>query len=199
MNLFTLNDLSVSASDEAASERSGKQDILRGQLPLAYCITVDNLKDLCGRLPEPGDIYYLWSLKSFNAFSFIRYVLSEVSYASEVILSSYNISRAVFLDLMTLVDSGVIERLHLTLSDVAKTRFPQVYELVRSEAAQRPSVEILYLWNHSKVSLIHSGDDHFVIEGSGNFSENSRHEQYIFLNNRDIYEFRAKWIRNKIL
>lgn len=57
---------------------------------------------------------------------------------------------------------------------------------------------VKYAWNHSKVTLLRSSDNHFVIEGSGNFSDNSRHEQYIFLNSKKVFYFRKNWIMNDI-
>ena len=45
-------------------------------------------------------------------------------------------------------------------------------------------------WNHSKVQLIKSDGNYFVVEGSGNFSENAANEQYIFVNNEEVYRFR---------
>jgi len=198
MMLFRFDELDNRPSDEQVSEQKGKQSIHRSTLDKYDTISIDNLKDLAGRLPLPGEIYFLWSLKSFNAFAFIKYVITERGKVDELTLSSYNITKVIFETLMRLVDNGLITHLHLTLSDVAKTRFPQIYDLVNGEADKRDQVDVLYMWNHSKVSLMRSEDDHFIVEGSGNFSENSRHEQYIFANSKEIYEFRREWIRNRI-
>lgn len=199
MMLFRLEELDTSSpSDAHLDEQTGKQSIHKSRLEKYDSISIDNLKDLAGRLPFPGEIFFLWSLKSFNAFSFIKYVITERGRIDELVLSSYNITKMIFETLMRLVDNQLIAHLHLTLSDVAKTRFPQIYDLVNGETAKRDRVDVLYMWNHSKVSLMRSGDDHFIVEGSGNFSENSRHEQYIFMNSKEIYEFRGEWIRNSI-
>lgn len=198
MMLFRLEELDARPSDEQVDEQKGKQSIHKSRLEKYDSISIENLKDLAGKLPLPGEIFFLWSLKSFNAFSFIKYVITERGRIDELILSSYNITKMIFETLMRLVDNRLISHLHLTLSDVAKTRFPQIYDLVNGESAKRDQVDVLYMWNHSKVSLMRSGDDHFIVEGSGNFSENSRHEQYIFMNSKEIYEFRGEWIRNRI-
>lgn len=196
--LFSFDDLQRVESDEHASEKSGKQGICKQKLDKYSSITINNLQDLSGALPTPGEIYFLWSLKSFNAFTFIKYVITERGKLDELVLSTYNITKVIFESLMRLVDNSLIDHLHITLSDVSKSRFPQIYDLVNMESGKRDKVDVLYMWNHSKVSLMKSGDDHFIVEGSGNFSENSRHEQYIFMNSKEIYEFRSNWIRTRI-
>jgi len=198
MSLLNFKDLDSSNSDEHLSERSGKQSVFKSALPELTAISLENLTELAESLPSFSQIYFLWSLKSFNAFSFIHYVLSQRQAIDELVISSYNITREIFIKLLALLDEGSILTMHLTLSDVAKSRFPLVYDLVNSEASRRDNLEVLYLWNHSKVTLMRCGSDHFIVEGSGNFSENSRHEQYVFLNNPQIYEFRSAWIKNSI-
>jgi hypothetical protein len=60
---------------------------------------------------------------------------------------------------------------------------------------KRTSIRVYYAWNHAKISLIRIGDQHFVVEGSGNWSENAQHEQYVFVNSKKIFDFR----KNEIL
>lgn len=196
MTLFSFDELQRINSDEHSSEIKGKSALHNSKLNYFETITLHNLHDLSGKLPDPGEIFFLWSLKSFNAFTFIKYVITEKGKLDELVLSTYNISRVIFETLMHLVDKNLIGNLHLTLSDVSKSRFPQVYDLVNLESSKRPQVTVLYLWNHSKVSLMKAGENYYVAEGSGNFSENARHEQYIFLNDKKIYEFRRNWIQN---
>jgi hypothetical protein len=199
MQLFSFDDLDAAPpSDAHANEQQGKQSIHKSVLDKYDTISIENLQGLTGRLPAPGEIFFLWSLKSFNAFSFIKYVITERGKIDDLTLSTYNITKVIFETLMRLVDNGLVTHLHLTLSDVAKTRFPQIYDLVNGESAKREQVDVLYMWNHSKVSLMRVDDDHYIVEGSGNFSENARHEQYIFINSQQIYEFRRQWIRNRI-
>ena len=66
---------------------------------------------------------------------------------------------------------------------------PAVVDLLEVKARDR-EISIVYAWNHSKVQLIKSNGNYFVVEGSGNFSENAANEQYIFLNNEYVYKFR---------
>ena len=36
--------------------------------------------------------------------------------------------------------------------------------------------------------------NHYVVEGSGNMSQNGQYEQYIFENNKPVYDFHKNWM-----
>ena len=48
----------------------------------------------------------------------------------------------------------------------------------------------MYAWTHAKICLLKTDDFDFVIEGSGNWSENAHFEQYVFANSKGLYDFR---------
>ena len=71
---------------------------------------------------------------------------------------------------------------------------PKVMDNLKSLALQRQNINVNFSWNHSKITLMQCGENYFVVEGSGNWSENSRNEQYIFLNSQSVFDFRKKCI-----
>ena len=87
---------------------------------------------------------------------------------------------------------GQVNQIRLFVSDSMMSRNPKVTDAIDSWANQNDSVKITYGWNHSKVNLVKTLDHHFIIEGSGNWGKNACYEQYIFLNNKEVYEFRRE-------
>lgn len=68
---------------------------------------------------------------------------------------------------------------------------PKVVDLMESLQNQRTNeIKLSYAWTHKKVICARIGDKYFVVEGSGNFSENSSEEQYMFTKSKLLYEFR---------
>lgn len=157
---------------------------------------VDSLKSLTGKFPVPGEIYFLWTLKSFNAFTFITHIIKNCGIITDIAFSTYGINARIINSLIRWHDKGDIQNINIVISESIKFRMPKVIHLFNTLAHERPNIKINYSWNHSKITLIKSGGNFFVIEGSGNFSENAQYEQYIFLNNKQVYEFRLKNIQN---
>ena len=198
MALFQFNDIETEKSDEAVSISEKKQSIKIEKYLSLHSMALNNINELNGRLPLSSEIYFIWTLRTFNTFTFIQYIIDKSERIDELTISSYNMGKVVIMALMKLFDSGAIKRLHIMLSDVSKSRFPKNYDLINLESSKRPGVEVSYRWNHSKVALAKCSNNYFIVEGSGNFADNSRHEQYIFLNSQKIYDFRKKWMINEI-
>ncbi len=159
-----------------------------------HCQKVNSIKAIVGNIPIPGSIYFLWTVKSFNAFTFIPYIIKECGPIQEIVLSTYSINIRIVNSLVRYMEKGEIGEVTIFISETIKSRLSKVNDHL-SALTERYPVKIIYGWNHSKISLIKTGDHFFVVEGSGNYSENAQHEQYIFLDNEKVFSFR----KNEIL
>lgn len=155
---------------------------------------IKSIKELAGKLPEDGEIYFLWTVKSFNAFTFIPFVIKENGIIEELTIATYSISTRIVDALMKLIDKGKVLKVHIVISDSLQYRLPRVHDHLSALTRDRKEITVCYGWNHAKIALIRSGDFNLAVEGSGNFGENAQHEQYIFYNLKASYEFRKQEI-----
>lgn len=151
---------------------------------------VESLKKLI-TLPEANSCCFLWTLNSFNAFTFIPYCLSHFGVIDNLSLSTYTISMKIADALFREVDEGRIKNVEIFVSESLRFRMPKVVEHIDAMIVSRP-VRISYVWNHSKITCVQCGDNYLVLEGSGNWSENAQFEQYILTNSKQIYDFRKE-------
>lgn len=154
-----------------------------------------SLKSLLGKTPSQGEVCFLWTLKSFNAFTFIAYICKHIGAISELVFTTYSINERILAALRRRYDEGLIESIHILISDSIRSRMPKVNDQMVAFASDR-NVKISYAWNHSKIILMRTAGHFFVVCGSGNFSENALYEQYIFLDDERIYTFYLHNIEN---
>ncbi len=159
---------------------------------------IGGVKELLNRLPAPGEAFFLWTVNQFNAFTFIPYLIDNAKRIDDLMISTYSINIRIIDALSSFVRNNLVGNVYILISDSAKFRIPAVVDHLEQFRISFPQVTVRYAWNHSKITLMRCDDQFYVIEGSGNFSENSRHEQYIFFNSQQIYEFRRKWIVDEI-
>ena len=150
---------------------------------------IEGIRDLMGDYPAAGEIYFLWTQNQFNAVTFILYIIRNFSVIDNLTFSTYAINERIVNSLAKWYDSGAIRQITIFISDTVKVRNAKTHDLLVMQAKQR-GWQIIYAWNHSKIMLMQSGENYFCIEGSGNLSDNSRFENYIFTNNKRVYEFR---------
>ncbi len=189
MGLFDLGSLKKEPSDQTDGSLILKERFLQ-----EHFYKVETIKQLVGTLPLEGEIFCIWTLNSFNAFTFIPFMIKQQGKLEELIISTYSISSRILHSIINYLDKGRILKIHITISDSIKFRMPKVYEQLEV-LCRRPEFSASYTWNHSKVTLMKTSEGHFIVEGSGNFSENAQYEQYMFVQSERIYNFRKSCIQ----
>ncbi|MDD4375075.1 MAG: hypothetical protein PHG67_14280 [Bacteroidales bacterium] len=192
---FELNELQSSKRQVVAEDRS---QILRDSFLAMHDHKVESLKQLCGNLPKPGEFFALWTLKSFNAFTIIPYMIKTVGRVDYLVLSTYSINTRIVDSLCRKIDQDHIGHVKIFISDSIKNRMPKVVDHLHMMMQSRQQLTVHYAWNHSKITLIEAGGEFYVFEGSGNWSENAQYEQYLFFNHRPLYDFRLKCITHDL-
>ena len=152
---------------------------------------IKSLSDDLLRLPAAEEFFFLQTDNSFNAFTFIPLV-AKAHGIQELYASTYSINMRVIDSLVQMYDGGLIEKVTLMVSDGLMKRNPTTYNHLTSLANNRANFNVQYSWNHSKVCIMKTADDYFIIEGSGNWSENAFHEQYLFANCKALFDFRKE-------
>jgi hypothetical protein len=152
---------------------------------------VSNLEKDLTRLPMPGEVFLLQSEGAFNAFTFVL-LICKCFPIKELSASTYSINRKVIDALVELHDSGKIEKITLLVNDGITSRNPVTMDNLMAMAATRPNFTVKLAWVHAKVCLLETHHAHFVVEGSGNWSDNAQYEQYAWFNCKETYDFRNK-------
>ncbi|MCH8490019.1 MAG: hypothetical protein LAT81_08840 [Oceanicaulis sp.] len=191
MSLFDLNELK-----QKPREPSGYSALEK--FLLEHQEAVKSIKELVGKTPNEGEAYFIWSLNSFNAFTFIPYLVEIHGGIQELVISTYGVNMRIADALLRHIQNGTVEQIEMLIADSLKFRMPKVVDHLKAICENHPQITVKYAWNHSKVMLARCGNQHYVIEGSGNFSENARNEQYIFYQSQRIYEFRKQCIQSAI-
>ena len=153
--------------------------------------TVANLERDIARLPIPGEIKFINSEASYNAFTFIS-LISRPFPIKELHVATYSINRKAVDALIQMHDSGMIEQMTIFVNDGILYRNPLTMDSLKAMAATRPNIKVLLAWSHAKITLVRTHDFYFVVEGSGNLSNNAQYEQYIFANDKGAYDYRMK-------
>lgn len=189
---FDIEDLKTTSKQNDPGDKAA---VLRDNFLNQHDFKVETLKELTGRLPAPGEFFALWTLKSFNAFTFIPFLIKELGKIDFLVLSTYSLNIRIIDSLIKKIDQEKIDYVKLFIADSLKYRMPRVVDHLQAMIdARENKISAHYAWNHSKITLVNCADQFFCIEGSGNWSENAKFEQYLFFNDKRLYDFRLKCI-----
>lgn len=182
---------------EGIKEKSKKETspLFRSKYLLAHFQKLEKLEEDLLRLPTKEEFFFLQSEAQFNAFTFIP-AIAKLHSIKHLYATTYSISRRTIEAIMELYDKGMIEQVTLSISDSLIKRNPKTIDLLTSMVSSRANIKVLFTWSHAKVAMLETKDNHFVIEGSGNWSENAHYEQYVFANSKGLFEFRKELFDN---
>lgn len=181
-------DMKGEESEISTKKTNGKA--LRIKFDALHLEKLKTLKMLCGRLPEENEVFFLESTNSFNAFTFLVYLVKHAGRIDDLLIKTYSINMRILDSLTNRLNKNEIGNICLYIAESIRYRMPKVKDRLDVMTKEFEGFEVEYAWTHQKVICARVGDDHYVVEGSGNFSENSAEEQYIFLKSKRIYDFR---------
>ena len=176
--------------EKIATEESSSGQFISKYLAVHYQ-KVKNLSEDLQRLPSPEEFFFLHTDSAFNAFTFIPLIAKHQG-IKELNASTYSINKRVIDALVELHDGGFIEKMTLMISDSMPARNQSTIDHLAALAKSRPNIAVRFAWVHAKVCTMETAHGFFVVEGSGNWSENAHYEQYLFTNSKDLLEFRKR-------
>lgn len=175
--------------------------ILKSKKRETFCMNDGNraINELTGgRLPAPGECYKFISLTGgFASVHFIK-VVAENEPIEELTASTLRVGEKQFTYLSKLCDRGRLQKATFFVGSIMKEDTNKEldkydYFTKFAEVSERHGWESVVTNNHSKVILMRTAKNHYVLESSSNLNENPKIEQYSFENCAELYEFYHKF------
>lgn len=155
-----------------------------------YTQTLSKLNKVAS-IPKMGEHHHIVTQNAINSFDFIIGILAKEK-IKNLYIAFYRIGKKVVTELNDLIEKNHIQKIHLLINDGFPKLVPDCWNLIKQLESDNFTVRVEN--NHTKIILIETDENFYVIEGSGNLSINARIEQYIFMNNKEVYDFHKRWI-----
>lgn len=148
----------------------------------------------CG-LPGGGETAHIVTNgKHINAIAFIQAILQK-EHAEHLDIVTYSIRKKTITMILDWFQGDELGTARVNISCHVRTLNPDCYAFMRAIAKEVPDLFRLKVFhNHAKLACVKTEHNHYVLEGSGNFSENALVEQYQLTNSKELYDFHMAWI-----
>lgn len=153
------------------------------------------LTEVIPQLPAPGESIHVVSTAKYDFWTFVPQIIDWIGFTEILYCSTWTLSRPNAMELFALADAGKIGQIAFLTGLYFKRRETAVYAMLLAGIRARGGRYRAFL-NHAKVLLAANPDRDawLVVEGSANLTGNPRLEQYVFTNDRKLYEFHAGWM-----
>jgi len=207
-DLMKTKELDQRDSDDIVDEAEKKGDLqkikTRNKITKFKNTHIEKIKNLEEMffLPKSGEESRLITQGSFNMFTIMMYLYKEIGIIDEMYLTTFNMKEVVISTIFEMLEEKKIKKLRIMISESINHRMPKRIEQLKKSVEKNKiehDVKLKLNWNHSKIMLVRIGNIFYVLEGSGNLSDNAQIEQYLITNSEEIYKFHKKWMDETFL
>ena len=147
-------------------------------------------------MPEEGEQIRIITQQQINTYTLILMIQQQFG-IKQLYCTTYNFS-SVAINLLTELLANGCERLTLVCNESLRQLMPARYlQLKEAHRNHNGRLRLAVIHNHTKIALIETQDNRFfVVEGSGNFSDNVKVEQYLFEQSKQAFNFHQSWIEH---
>jgi len=145
-------------------------------------------------LPEENHQIRIVTLRTFNAVLFLKHIAQQEQ-IEELIVAIYSINH----EAARMINDIIIEHdatAELLISNLRNKAHRRKEIATKEIFMQNPRIKLMFASSHAKIMAIKTkAGNHYVLEGSGNLSFNSRIEQYVLDNDPKLYQFTYDWFQ----
>ncbi|MHA1302978.1 MAG: hypothetical protein ACTSPI_04675 [Candidatus Heimdallarchaeaceae archaeon] len=141
-------------------------------------------------------MYNIVTKKRINPYAFIINALERYGVIDELYIATYRISYKSLLNFKHMIEEQMIEEMYLLVNNAFETLMRDKAKVIIDMDKQLNEFHLISRHSHAKVTLIRCKNKHIVIQGSGNYSENPKIEQYTIIEDKNVFDFHKEWIIN---
>lgn len=152
-----------------------------------------------GGMPQPDQIVAIKTNGLSDTGSIFHY-LAENNSLKELYLATWIISRQNIEVLTKALDEGRLKKAYFVVSTRLKELKKANYSFLVEEFQKRSDkIKFKVCNSHAKTfSVSDTEGNYFTVTGSGNWTENPRIENYLILNNKDLFNHNKDWMTELI-
>lgn len=151
------------------------------------------MKDV-GGFPNKNEYLAIKTNGTSDCGSIFTYALNTWGEIEDMYLATWTISKANIKRLRDALDSGRLRKLTIVFSDTLKPANPALYAGLVGAMKGRENVALKEVNSHAKTFSIKYKDQYITVSGSANWSENPRIENFLIINDENLYEHHKQWM-----
>lgn len=157
------------------------------------CNFETTMKDL-GGFPKQNQYFAIKTNGTSDCGSIFTYALNNWEVIEEMYLATWTISKQNISRLKLAIESGKLKKLTMVFSSTLKAANPALYASLVGALKDFENVKLKEINSHAKTFSISNGTDFLTVSGSANWSENPRIENFLLLNDKDLFEHHKDWM-----
>ena len=147
-----------------------------------------------GGFPNENQYFAIKTNGTSDCGSIFTYALQNWEEITEMYLATWTISKQNIKIIKEAMESGKLKNLTMVFSSTLKGANPALYASLIGALKSFENVKLKEINSHAKTFSISNGKDYITVSGSANWSENPRIENFLILNDKNLFEHHKDWM-----
>lgn len=174
-----------------------KQSIKKNTKDLRQTTRDDNFNKLIsdlGGFPGEKEYFAIKTNGTTDCGSIFTYACNCWKEITEMYLATWTISKQNIKRIKESIETKKLKKLIMVFSSTLKGANPSLYANLISSLNVFDNVKLKEINSHAKTFSITNGKDYITVSGSANWSENPRIENFLILNDIDLFNHHKDWM-----
>lgn len=200
MSIFDINEISKDISTKYKPEKpkTGKKESPKTKAKRAMRKqSAKEIFEKIGGIPKNGESFDILANGQSNAGGFYEVIRDKWGTVDCLCVATWMINRYYIDLLIEDIESGRLKKLVFVISNrmkqLGKGHTPN-FNRMKAKFSEIENIHFRVINSHAKTYSMTNGVDYITIDGSGNWSENPRIENYTISNSKTKYDFRYEWM-----
>ena len=194
MDLFNFPKNTVIKTNEKKSFKTSKKEDVKDLRQSKRDCNFKELINELGGFPNKREYFAIKTNGTSDCGSIFSYALNEWDIIEEMYLATWTISKQNIKRLKESIESGKLKKLTMVFSSTLKGANPSLYASLVGALKDFKNVKLKEINSHAKTFSISNGKDYITVSGSANWSENPRIENFLILNDENLFEHHKEWM-----
>jgi nitrate reductase beta subunit len=193
-DLFNFPKNEVIKTNEKLSAKASKKSDTKDLRQTKRDDNFNALMSDFGGLPTENKYFAIKTNGTSDCGSIFSYILKEWEEITEMYLATWTISKQNIKRIEEAVSTGKLKSLTLVFSSTLKPANPALYASLVGSLKNFENVKLKEINSHAKTFSVTNGVDFITVSGSANWSENPRIENFLILNDKNLFEHHKDWM-----
>lgn len=199
--MFEVNDIGRDIYTGVKPDKPKHSEQISPKVTEKRAMRKENAADIIkqiGGIPKTGKSVDVLANGQSNARGFYEVIRDEWGEVDCLCLATWMINRQYIDTLVDDIETGKLKKLVFVISNrmsqLGKGHAPNFNRLKQQFSEMPDKIMFRVINSHAKTYCMTNGVDYITVDGSGNWSENPRIENYTITNSKEKYDFRYNWM-----
>lgn len=147
-----------------------------------------------GGFPDKNNYIAIKTNGTSDCGSIFTYALKHYGEIEEMYLATWTISKQNIKRIKESIANGTLKKLTMVFSSTLKAANPALYASLVGSLKDFENVSLKEINSHAKTFSIKTNKNYITVSGSANWSENPRIENFLILNDKDLFLHHKEWM-----